>query len=154
MRGDIWASITFTAATPSPSTPSLPLCQWILWHTRTFDTHAFIHACTHAGRTVLRQLSWTCMVQKTGQAGRLMQWYGLFVARRSYCNWSAFQSLSFSKKDGIKADSICWIPLCRAHRPMLRFQLCNYKLWLQSCIEHCKHFFFFFTSSIPWSYSE
>lgn len=53
--------------------PALPLCQQTLWHTTKVrpvdqvDTHVFIHACTHAGITVLRQLSWTYMSIKQGR---------------------------------------------------------------------------------------
>lgn len=71
-------------------------------------TSVFIHVCTHAGITMLTQLSWTCEY-KTGQASRLKQWYRLCIAKRSHYNWNVFQSLNFSGKSGIKADRIRWI---------------------------------------------
>ncbi len=83
------------------------------WASFTLLTHtfSFMHALTHAGRTMLRQLPWTYTESETWQTGRLTRWYRLCFSRQSYCNWSAFQSLSFSRKNAIKADSICWISL-------------------------------------------
>lgn len=97
---------------------TLPLCQHSLWH-----TSVFTDACTHAGSNSA-QLRWTYTEYKTWQAGRLTQWYRLCFARWSYCNWSAFQSLRFSKKNVMKADSICWISLCsRANASLSATQL-------------------------------
>lgn len=137
---------------------ALRLCQQTLWHaaevraglTCTLDTHIFIHACTHTGSAMLRQLASTYMEYKTGQAGRLTLWYKLCFARRSHCNWSAFQSLSFSGKNAIKADSICWISFCQTHGPALCFQLRNYQL----CPENNNHFFSLPPASLGLSLSE
>lgn len=118
--------------------------------TCTLDTHIFIHACTHTGSAMLRQLASTYMEYKTGQAGRLTLWYRLCFARRSHCNWSAFQSPSLSGKNAIKADSICWISFCQTHGPVLRFQLRNYQL----CTENNNHSFSLPPASLEYSRSE
>lgn len=111
-------------------------------------TFSFMHALT--GSAMLRQLASTYMEYKTGQAGRLTLWYKLCFARRSHCNWSAFQSLSFSGKNAIKADSICWISFCQTHGPALCFQLRNYQL----CPENNNHFFSLPPASLGLSLSE
>lgn len=66
------------------------------------------------------------------------------------CNWSAFQRLSFSGKNAIKADSICWISFCQTHGPALCFQLRNYQL----CPENNNHFFSLPPASLGLSLSE
>lgn len=137
-----WAAIRLTSLQHSLSVSERPdtppkldrASLTLLTHTFSF-MHALVQVVPHLDSSLLN------LEHKTGQTGRLMQRYRLCFARGRYCNWSAFQSLSFSRRNAIKADSICWIsslPSSWADAPLSAMQLPT--LDSESTTEHCNRF--------------